>query len=101
MLSMVHDVIAVATGYPSLVLRQEEAAQLATATGNLLAQFNIPITEKQQAIAAFVMTAGAIYAPRIMEISKGPPQKTTVTATVQPNAPQPAATVQSMPGMGQ
>lgn len=71
-LRMIHDAIANATGQPSLALREEEAQQLADATGKVLAEFKMPISDKQQALMGFAMVSASIYGPRIYGIINAP-----------------------------
>jgi hypothetical protein len=64
MLGYVHLGIAGATKSPELILTDDETKSLATATANVLQEFDIRPSPKAEAIVGLVITAGGIYGPR-------------------------------------
>lgn len=69
-LAIVHAGIASATKTPELALEDDDASALAQATTNVLVEFDIQPNPKVQAIVGLVMTAGAVYGPKVYMIKE-------------------------------
>lgn len=69
-LAVLHLGIAAATKAPEMALEDQEAEALATATSNVLKEFDIQPNPKVEALVALAMTAGSIYGPRIYLIGE-------------------------------
>lgn len=67
-LTIIHTALAAATKTPELALEDEESRALATATANVLNEFDITPDPKIQAIVGLIATAGMIYGPRVVLI---------------------------------
>ncbi len=61
----VHQLAAMATGIPELVISAGEAEQLADAMAQVAEEFGISLGGKTGAILGLVATAAGIYAPRV------------------------------------
>lgn len=69
-LAVLHLGIAAATKAPEMALEDQEAEALATATSNVLKEFDIQPNPKVEALVALAMTAGSIYGPRVYLIAE-------------------------------
>ena len=67
-LAIVHAGLASATKTPELALEIDDAEALANATANVLIEFDIQPNPKVQAVVGLVMTAGAVYGPKVYMI---------------------------------
>jgi len=65
---VVHSGVAIQFNAPELSITQEESKMLATASAELMAQFDIAPDPKVAAVVGFVMVAGSIYGPRALQI---------------------------------
>ena len=69
-LAILHIGIATATKTPEMALEDKEAELLATATANVLNEFDIRPDPKIEAIIGLIMAAGSIYGPRVYLIAE-------------------------------
>lgn len=67
-LAIVHAGLASATKTPELALDDDDAGALAKAAANVLIEFDIQPNPKVQAVVGLVMTAGAVYGPKVYMI---------------------------------
>jgi hypothetical protein len=68
LLSSIHLMLALATGFDDLKLDQTEAHLLAEATANLADHYKIKLDGKSGAIMGMIYAAGAVYGPRAVSI---------------------------------
>lgn len=65
MLMIVHAGLATVTKVRELKLDEDEGKTLATAVGNVMREFDIPIDRKTQAMVGLVVAGASIYGPRL------------------------------------
>ncbi len=70
LLVIVHSGLASATRTPELALESDDANALAKASAAVLVEFDITPNPKVQAVVGLVMTAGAVYGPKIYMIKE-------------------------------
>jgi len=68
LLFSVHGLLAAVSKTPELALDEEESKRLANATAKVMELYNIEVSKKALAWSHFAMTAGSIYAPRVLAI---------------------------------
>lgn len=67
-LVILHTGIAAISGTPELVIDEEEGRLLASASANVMEEFDLKPDPKTQAIIGLVIAAGTVYAPRMVLI---------------------------------